>query len=177
MKRTLFLLSFFFLISGILGARYVIRLTTFKTGDRLLLPVRVEKIEKDAFPFIARIRYYNFIPVEELEKERGVVVVRRLEDGRIDFVANAEGQKRHSRELILKYEVVSPPFFMSEQKEPDIRFAASSLRFFKQEFSAAAVRYAVVYVNASGEAYLAGLADATGSLLVRGLALKAFHIL
>lgn len=176
MKKNLLAVVSSLLIFATVSLRYFIGWTSVQTGDRLLLPVRVEKIETNAFPRMAYLRYYNFIPVEELKREKGTIVVKRSEDGRIDFVANAEGQKRHSRELILKYEIVSPVSFASEQKEPNVRFAASLLRY-RDQFSPSAVRYAVVYVNAAGKAFLTGLADATGTMLVRGIGLERFRIL
>lgn len=176
MKRGLLIFAVSFLILAVLSARYFFCLSVFLTGDRLLLPVWVEKIDDGAYPFVAYLRYYNFIPVNELEHEKGKIVIKRFEDGRIDFVSNAE-EERHSRELMLTYEIIPPSLFDPEQKEPNIRFASTVLRFSnKKTFSPAAVRYAVVYVNSQGRSLLAGLADGSGTMLVKELSLEAFRI-
>ena len=174
MKRFLFSFAISLLISGILIGRYFSDFYAFKTGGRLLLPVRIEDVKTDAFSSEVRVRYYNFIPVDELMKEKGTVVVNRLDDGRAAFVSKASGQRLRPRELLLKYTIMPPSLLKRETAEPNIRFATSELRFASdRNFQASAVCYAVVYVNGNGDAFLAGLADCFGAQLVRGFIFPA----
>ena len=170
MKRGLAVFGCSFFILSFLMVRYLADSKIFETGIRLLLPVWVEDMKTDAFSSAVRIRYYNFIPVEELVKEKGAVVVQRFDDGRAAFVAKFSGQRLHPRELLLKYAVMPPSLFDSKQHGPNIRFASSVLRFPKEHtLLPAAVHYAVVYVNDKGNASLVGLTDAKGTQLVQGL--------
>ena len=170
MKKFLFSLSISLLISGILIGRYFSDFYAFKTGGRLLLPVRIEDVKTDAFSSRARVRYYNFIPVDELLKEKGTVVISRSDDGRAEFVSKAAGQRLRPRELLLKYTIMPPSLLKRETTEPNIRFATSELRFASdQKLQVSAVCYAVVYVNGNGDAFLAGLADCSGAQLTKGL--------
>lgn len=174
MKKFLFSLAVSLIISGILTVRYFSDFYAFKTGGRLLLPVRIEGVKTDAFSSRALVRYYNFIPIDALMKERGKVVVARLDDGRAAFVSKAGGQSLRPRELLLKYTIIPPSLLNRETAEPNIRFAASELRFASnQKLQASAVCYAVVYVNGNGDAFLAGLADCTGARLAKGLIFPA----
>ena len=170
MKQKLAVLACSFFILSILTMRYVSAFRTFRNGTRLLLPVVVEDVRENAYSSFARIRYYNFIPVEELVKEKGVIVVRRSDDGRIAFASSYDGQKLHPRELLLKYVVTSSSLFEKKKNSPHIHFASSVLRFSKKEsFLPSAIRYAVVAVNDEGTAALIGLTDGDGTQLIRNL--------
>ena len=141
-----------------------------RTGVRLLLPVTVESVKKDSFSFIAEIRYENFIPVEELKSDTGVLVVQRSDDGRVAFGGKFEGQKLRPSEILLKYSIRQSFSPVKNDARPDIRFAASRLRFFSEKISRlSAIRYAVVYVDKNGNTSLAELTDGTGVSLIRGI--------
>jgi len=177
MKKTLSVFISSLIVFCVLTVRYVSDFRTFQTGIRLLLPVWIEEEETDAFSSLVRIHYYNFIPVEDLIKESGTVIVSRFDDGQVAFVAKDVGQRLHPRELRLKYTIAPSLFFTQKKKAKfNVRFASSELRFFnKNELQLSAVRYAVVYVNDYGDAFLAGLTDSTGTQLIKGLAFSAFH--
>ncbi|MBR1945741.1 MAG: hypothetical protein IJ846_05585 [Alphaproteobacteria bacterium] len=165
--------SFFcpLLIFSILTARYFSVAEAFQTGVKLLLPVYVEKIETNSFSSTARIRYHNFIPIKDLIDEAGVIVVRHFEDGRVVFVSKEKGRKLHPREVLLQYIAVPSSLFRKEEQKPDVRFASSELRFSNNRpIEPSAVKYAIVCVNDRGKAFLTGLADNSGTVLVKGLA-------
>ena len=71
----------------VLSARYFSDFKTFQSGKKILLPVKVEQIETNAFSSSARLRYFNFVPVNALEKETGAVVVSHSDDGQVTFVS------------------------------------------------------------------------------------------
>ena len=170
MKKTFYFSVVSLLVLCVLSLRYFSGLKTLEKGDRLLLPVKVEEIKTDAFSSSARIRYYNFIPVDALMKESGTVVVRYSDNTRIEFVSKEKDRKLRPREFLLKYTIVPPPLLKKENAEPNIRFAASGIRFSKdKKISYLSICYAVVYVTASGETFLSGLADCNGTELVKSL--------
>ena len=176
MKKNLLALASSLIILCVLTIRYLSDFETFRAGQSLLLPVWVEEVKTDLFSSKVRIRYYNFIPVENLIKETGTVVVNRFDDGQVDFVAKSVNQRLHPRELLLKYTLVPPSFLGNKNQSLNIRFASSELRFFNEETEQlSAIRYAVVHVNDIGEALLVGLADNMGTQLIKGIAFSDFH--
>lgn len=160
-----------------LAVHYASDALTVRSGIRLLLPVSVEDVKTDAFSSIVRIRYNNFVPVEELTEEKGTLIVRRFNDGRVAFVSFSSGRKLQPSEVLLKYRFHKPSSSEKDSYRFGIRFASSEMRFSaEQKFYPAAVRYAVVFVDAKGKAALTGLADAAGQPLVSAYFLKTFRI-
>ena len=171
MKREFSIFFCSFAIFCILTVRYFSAAESFQTGVRLLLPVYVEAIEKNSFSSVARIRYQNFIPVKDLITDTGVIVVSHFEDGRVVFVSKKVEKKLHPREVLLRYVVAPSSLFRRKEQKPDVKFASSELRFSNDRpVEASAVKYAVVFVNGKGKAFLTGLADNAGTILVKGLA-------
>ncbi len=157
------------LILLVLTGRYFTGMLTVRFGVRLLLPVAVQEIGKDAFSDFVRLRYYNFIPVQNVSEEKGTIVVQRMDDGQIKFVSSSLDNPLKPRELLLKYVIVPSMPFNARTQRPDIRFSSDFLRFFETKaFLPSAVRYAVVSVDKAGNAVLTGLADNNGVLLVKG---------
>lgn len=176
MKRNLSIFISSFLILIVLVGRYLADYAAFKNGVRLLLPVWIESVESNAFSSLARIRYYNFIPIEELVQEKGTIVVERFNNGQVAFAAKSVGQRLRPREVRLKYTITPSSLASSQFQGPNIHFASSELRFFNQKSLTLSDYYAVVYVNDDGEAFLAGITDHDGTQLIKGLAFSAFHI-
>lgn len=159
-------------------AYYGSKAAVFHGGVKLMLPVTVESVEKDAFSSIARIRYENFIPVPDLTSDKGVLVVRRMNDGRAEFVSAFDGRELQSSELLLKYSIRQPFNLKNEDARPLIRFSALKIRFpSSKKVLISAVQYAVVYVDAFGNASLAELSDSSGVPLISGIGFSMFRTL
>ncbi|MBR4125968.1 MAG: hypothetical protein IKR09_00120 [Alphaproteobacteria bacterium] len=159
------------IILMVLSARYFSDFKTFQTGKKLLLPVKVENVETNAFSSLVRLRYFNFIPVDALEKETEAVVVSHSDDGQVTFVSKETGERLRPHEMLLKYTIMPPSLLKREKKGSDVRFAASKLRFSKdKQLQPFAVCYAVVRANDDGKTFLTGLTDCSGTQLIKGLA-------
>ncbi len=158
------------LVLVVLIGRYVSDSRLYHSQTILLLPVSVLQMGQDTFSSYVRLRYDNFIPVRDLSDKKGVIVVDRLNDGRVVFVSVASDRPLRPREVLLKYEIVPSLSFDDQKKEANIRFASDFFRFIKKKKRhLSAVRYAVVHVDDAGNTVLTGLADGNGILLVKGL--------
>ena len=170
MKKYLLSLICPLFVLGVLIFHYCSDLNTFRSTEMLLLPVRIEEIKTNDFFSVAKIRYYNIIPVDEMIKESGKIVVTRSDNGRVSFVSNFTGQNLRPREMLLKYTIIPPSLMKQEKRRLNIRFAATELRFAKESsLLPTTAYYAVVRVNDSGDASLIGLTDSSGTQVVKSL--------
>lgn len=172
MKRYILSLSCSLFILSVLLFRFCSDLKTFRSSETLLLPVRIKEIKTNSFSSVALLRYYNIIPVEEMLKESGVIVVKRSDDGKVSFVSVFTGQELHPKEFLLKYTVVPPSPLYQERWRLNIRFAATKFPFSRNpSLLLTNAYYAMIHVNDDGDALLVGLTDSTGTQTVKNLML------